>query len=223
LDEINDNCIVIYPEIIYGNPVNAKNVVRWILLELGIEMPLDHYKNWSPTDLIYHWEPIDKQLCCPFYNNIFTNKNLEKRDKTCYLIKKGRIIHENINYIHPPNSICIDDLSLKEKGYIFNQCKFFYSYDPNTAYILFSAACGCIPIIYPDEGISEEHYFKSKMFNFDGNIYNKGIVYGNNVKKINYILENKLNENNETYYKNLFTMIEKKTFLAFLECLLTIY
>ena len=55
------------------------------------------------------------------------------------------------------------------------------------------------------------------MFNFDGNIYNKGIVYGNNIEKINYILENKLNENNEVYYKNLFRMIEEKTFSPFLE------
>ena len=217
LDEINDNTIVIYPEIVIGNPLNAKNVVRWVLLELGIEMPLDHYKNWSTSDLIYHWEPIDKQLSCPFYNNIFTNKNLEKRDKTCYLVKKGKLIHKNINYIHPPDSIFIDDLSLEEKSNIFNECKFFYTYDPNTAYIIFSAACGCIPIIYPTENVSEEDYFKSNMFNFDNNIYNKGIVYGNNIEKINFILENKLNENNEIYYRNLFTIIEQKTFLPFLE------
>jgi hypothetical protein len=219
IDEINDNTIVIYPEIVSGNPLNAKNVVRWVLLELGIEMPLDHYKNWSETDLIYHWEPINntKQLSCPFYNNIFTNKNLEKRDKTCYLVKKGRVIHKNINYIHPTDSICIDDLPLEEKVDIFNECTFFYTYDPNTAYIIFSAACGCIPIIYPLENVSEEEYFKSKMFYFDDNIYNKGIAYGNNIEKINYILENKLNENNEIYYINLFTMIEEKTFLPFLE------
>jgi len=217
LRDINDSSIVIYPEIISGNPLNAKNVVRWILLELGIEMPLDHYKKWSSTDLIYHWEPTDKQLCCPFYNNVFTDKKLNKRDKTCYLIKKGRLIHKNINYIHPPDSICIDDLSLQQKATIFNECTFFYSYDPNTAYNLFSAACGCIPIIYEVKGISEEDYFKSKMFYFDDKIYNRGIVYGNNVEKINYILENKLNENNEEYYKNLFTMIEEKTFPSFLE------
>ena len=220
LDEINDNTIVIYPEIVSGNPLNAKNVVRWILLELGIEMPIDHYKKWSESDLIYYWEPINsdsKQLCCPFYNNLFTNKNLEKRDKTCYLVKKGRLIHKNVQCIHPSDSICIDDLSLQEKDNIFNECKFFYSYDPNTAYILFSAACGCIPIIYQIEGVSEEEYFKDKIFNFDNVIYNKGIVYGNNEEKINYILENKLNENNEEYYRHLFTMIEEKTLFPFLE------
>jgi len=217
LDEINDNCIVIYPEIVSGNPLGAKNVVRWVLLELGIEMPLDHYKNWSKSDVIYHWEPIDKQLSCPFYNNTFTNKNLENRHKTCYLIKKGILLHKNIQYIHPPDSICIDDLSLQEKANIFNECRFFYTYDPNTAYIIFSAACGCIPVIYPIKNISEEEYFKSKMFYFDNTIYNKGIVYGNNLEKIKYILENKLNENNEAYYRNLFTMIQEKTFLPFLE------
>lgn len=46
IDELDDNTIVIYPETITGNPLNCKNVVRWILLELGIEMPLDHYINW---------------------------------------------------------------------------------------------------------------------------------------------------------------------------------
>jgi hypothetical protein len=221
LDEINDNTVVIYPEIISGNPLNAKNVVRWVLLELGIEMPIDHYKKWSESDLIYNWEPINsniKQLSCPFYNNFFSNKNLEKkRTKICYLVKKGPLIHKNINYVHPRNSLCIDNLSLQEKANIFNECKFFYSYDPNSAYILFSAACGCIPIIYPIEGVNEEEYFKNKMFNFDNQIYNKGIVYGNNINKIKYILENKLNENNEEYYRNLFRMIEEKTFPPFLE------
>ena len=54
IDEINDNTIVIYPEIISGNPLNCKNIVRWILLELGIEMPSDHFRNWQINDLIYH-------------------------------------------------------------------------------------------------------------------------------------------------------------------------
>jgi hypothetical protein len=223
IDEINDNSLVIYPEIVIGNPLNAKNVVRWILLELGIEMTLDHYKNWSESDLIYHWENIDKQLSCPFYNNIFTNKNLENRNKTCFLIKKGSLIHKNINYIHPQDSICIDDLSLEEKANIFNNCKFFYTYDPNSAYIIFAAACGCIPIIYELEGVNEEDYFKSKIFNFENKIYNKGIVYGNNVEKINYILKNKLNENNKKYYKNLFAMIEEKTIPMFLNDVENIY
>lgn len=216
INEIDDNAVVIYPEIISGNPLNAKNVVRWILLELGIEMPLNHYKTWNPTDLIYHWESIEKQLTCPFFNDVFTNKKLENRNNTCYIIKKARLIHKNIVYTHPENSICIDELSLQEINCIFNSCKYFYCYDSNSYYIIYAAICGCIPIIHTVEGVSEDDYFKSKITYFNNTIHNKGLVYGNNVTKIKYILEYKLNENNEEYYKCAFKMHQEKTFFYFL-------
>ena len=224
--DITNDSIVIYPEIVSGNPLNAKRVVRWIHLKLGIEMPLDHYKKWSSTDLVYYWEsrdknqisPYYKQLTCPFFNNVFTNKNQNNnnRTKTCYLVKKGPLIHKTINYIHPSDSICIDNLSLSEISDVFNECKFFYSYDPNTAYLIYAAVCGCIPIIYEIEGINEEEYFKSRIFNLNDEIYNKGIVYGNNIDKINYIVANNLNENNEEYYKNLFNLYQENTIPIFL-------
>ena len=37
--DVNENTIVIYPEIIPGNPLNANYVIRWILCELGINCP----------------------------------------------------------------------------------------------------------------------------------------------------------------------------------------
>ena len=223
IDEINDNTIVIYPEIVSGNPLNAKNVVRWILLELGIEMPVDHYKKWGLYDLIYHWETnvnINNynQLSCPFLNtSVFKNNNSSKRTKTCYLIKKGPLIHKNINYMHPKNSICIDNLSLQEINKIFNDCKYFYSYDPNTAYVIYATICGCVPIIYPINGVSEEEYFKNRIFNFNNIIYNKGVVYGNYIDKINYILENNLIANNTEYYEELYNLYEKTTINGFLK------
>lgn len=228
IDDINDNTIVIYPEIITGNPLGAKNVVRWILLELGIEMPIDHYKNWGSTDLIYHWETISsneydfKQLTCPFFNNIFKNNNIDKTE-TCYLIKKGPLIHKNgFHYMHPSDSINIESLSLAEISKVFNKCKYFYAYDPNTTYILYAAVCGCVPIIHEIEGINEEEYFKSKIYNFNNTIYNRGIVYGDNFSKISYILDNKLNENNEEYYKHLFKMYADKTIPLFLKNMINV-
>ena len=221
IDEINNNTVVIYPETIIGNPLNAKNVVRWILLELGIEMPIDHYKNFGENDHIYYWESKDlsdyKQLSCPWLNPIFYNKNVEKKNKqkTCYLIKKGRLIHKQFANYHPSDSICIDDLSSEEINVIFNECRYFYCYDPNSAYVIFSLICGCIPIIRPIEGVSENDYFKSRIFNFKGTIYNKGIVYGYDENKIQYILNEDLNEISN-YYKNLFNMYIK-TVKDFLE------
>jgi hypothetical protein len=187
-------------------------------------MPIDHYKNWGKNDLIYHWESITPQLACPFFNNIFknNNKNNISREKTCYLVKKGHLLHKTeIKYIHPNDSICIDSMSLLEINEIFNNSKYFYTYDPNSAYIIYAAVCGCIPIIYEIDGISEDEYFKSRMFNFNDVIHNKGIVYGNNIDKIKYILDhnlnNNLNNNNEEYYRNLFRKFEEYSIPNFLK------
>ena len=224
IDEINDNTIVIYPEIVSGNPLNCKNVIRWILLDLGIEMPIDHFRNWHINDLVYFWESkreqnnIYKQLCCPWINSIFKNNNLH-RDKTCYLIKKGIIIHKNLDFCHPGDSICIDDKNLEEINYIFNTSIYFYCYDPNTAYSIYAAICGCIPIIQPIENTSEDEYFQNRIYNFNGNIYKKGIVYGFR-RDITYA-KDVINECEEYYHK--FFLLYYNTLNNFIDELLNLY
>jgi hypothetical protein len=195
IEDIDDNTFVIYPEIISGNPLNAKKCMRWILLDLGIDMPLNHYEKWNKKDLIYFWETKDttnkyfKQLSCPWFNNIFYNKGLkfEERQKTCYLIKKGKLIHKKINYYHKNNdSICLDNItSLKEKCEIFNTCKYFYCYDPNSMYVIYAILCGCIPIIYPIEGMTKEDYMKNRIYNCGNNLIDIGFSYGNSESEIN--------------------------------------
>jgi hypothetical protein len=232
--DVNDNTIVIYPEIVSGNPLNAKNVVRWILLDLGIEMPLNHYQNWDKKDLVYFWESKDttnkyfKQLSCIWLNNIFNNKGLklEERNKTCYLVKKGRLIHKNIKYYHKNDSICLDNiLSLKEKCNIFNECKYFYCYDPNTMYVIYALLCGCIPIIYPLDGVSKIDYMKNRIYNCNNELIDIGFAYGNTESEINNSIEknkyasmfvnkildfykNKINIFCDEVYNNIFNNIE---------------
>ena len=211
IEDIDDNTIVIYPEIVSGNPLNAKYVIRWILLDLGVDMPLNHYENWDKNDLVYFWETKDtnnkyyKQLSCPWLNNIFYNKGLkfEERKKTCYLARKGKLIHKNINNYHDCNSICLDNVSLlKEKCDIFNECKYFYCYDPNTMYVVYAALCGCIPIIYPLEGVSKTDYMKNRLYNCNNELIDIGFAYGNSENEINDAIEK--NKNAEIYINNIF-------------------
>jgi hypothetical protein len=215
-EDIDDNTIVIYPETIHRNPLNAKNVIRWILLDLGIEMPSNHYLNWDKNDLVYFWESKSiynnyfKQLSCSWFNNIFYNKGLEfdKRNKTCYLIKKGKLIHKKIIFFHKKNSIKIDNLSsLNEISNIFNECKYFYCYDLNTMFILYAAYCGCIPIIYPYEGMDKNEFMRNRIFNCNGNIIDIGFAYGNSIDEINNaIIKNK---NIKEYIDSIFDFYKK--------------
>ena len=204
--EINDNTIVIYPEIIKGNPLNAKNVIRWILLDLGLEMPLDHFINWNKSDIVYHWEPSKlqntKQLTVPYFNTKIKKYNNTTRSGSCYLIKKGRFMHKNINNMHPSDSICIDDILIDEIINIFNKCKYFYCYDPNTFYILIAPLCGCITILYPLENYSKKDLFKNRMTCKGDYIFDSGIAYGNSNEEIQYA-ENTLNSTTTNFNKLL--------------------
>ena len=206
INEINDNTVVIYPEIIKNNPLNAKNVIRWILLDLGIEMPTNHYINWSKNDIVYHWEPSKlkntKQLSIPYLDSKIKNCNNNNRAKTCYLIKKASLIHKNINYMHPNDSISLDNKNIDEIIDIFNNCKYFYCYDPNTFYMIIAPICGCITILYPLEEYTRLEYFKNRMTYKNGYIYDSGIAYGNIDSEIVYAL-NTLNESLNNFNKLL--------------------
>lgn len=197
LNEITENTIVIYPEIISGNPLGAKHVIRWILLNLGIEMPSDHYKKWDANDLVYVWDNQDtknhfmKSLCTPWLNPIFKNNNIDGlRKKTCFLVKKARLYpHFNSRiYIHEKDSINLENVKLEEVVNVLNKCKYLYCYDLNTAYIPFAILCGCIPIVYPYNNYSKVSWLKGTMLHKQNILYDKGIAWGKSMNEINYAL-----------------------------------
>jgi len=206
-DIIDNDTIVLYCEFQRGDPLNCKHVVRYICNTDNDELFIK--SNWKNTDLIYFFEkPINKtykQLCFLFYNNSFYKYNKEERIKTCYIIKKGFRYNKNINFFHPNDSILINDdpcMTIEEIAKIFNECKYFYCYDPNCAYASYAVACGCITIIYPIENISKEEFFKSRFYNRNNKIHNYGIAYGNSEEEIKFATDT-LAEG-EFRYKELF-------------------
>ena len=52
--------------------------------------------------------------------------------------------------------VLIDGLSHQEIAKIFNECKYFVSYDLYTMYSVYAAMCGCISIVVPMDGLSKE-------------------------------------------------------------------
>ena len=76
-----DNCIVIYPEGIKYNPLNAKNVVRWIL---GPSRQEDA-ETYSKSDLIY------------YINDYYYNEFLGQRENNLFVIEFHSEIFTNIN------------------------------------------------------------------------------------------------------------------------------
>jgi len=177
----NKNTIVIYPEIVIGNPLNASNVVRWFLYTPGghngvisvneRDLLVDY--NAFLTDYsfgsanIYPSPLYVTSIPWQIYN---TNDAFEREERrgTAYCLRKGanRKISHDLS-----DSILIDGLSHFEVARILKSVKTFYSYDLHTAYSYFACLCGADSIIVPDDKVSLEQW-KS----IAGNPY--GIAYG---------------------------------------------
>jgi len=157
-----ENDIVVYPEITPGNPLGVRKVVRWILYFPG---SLAGAPSYGPRDLFFifaevfanKFVPPGAQTFClplaarPFYRQY----NFSERHGDLVLIRKGRNRSQGL---HPKDAQRIDDKGHEELCSLFNRAKKLYSYDLYTAYNIFASICGCIPIVLPADGVSEEEW-----------------------------------------------------------------
>lgn len=164
----DENIIVIYPEIIKGNPLHAKNIVRWCLYKPGVnggdsvftkEEHVFAYRKEFTQDTIYKDNPI-LFVFIP-KNDKFFDKGLE-RNGTCFLYRKGIKIHKNhmegyyIDMDTIKNKNRLDEFLLET----FNKYKRFISYDAYTYYSIIASMCGCISLVIPDPSLSEENFYE---------------------------------------------------------------
>lgn len=156
-DFASEDVIVIYPEITQGNPLKAKNIIRWLLHTPGFHTGNINFGN---NELYFlYGEKFRNGFNHPFSQisntildilhipiDMYENKNLSDRQGVAYCLRKNKnpfIIHDT------KDSICIDGKSHLEISKIFNQCKTFISYDPYTFYSTLAVISGCESIIAP--------------------------------------------------------------------------
>ena len=174
----NNDWVIIYPEITFGNPLRAKNVVRWFLHNPGFWTGKIYY---GQNELYFRYSEsfenfqltgsktsdlILKILHLPL-DIFYENPTSKERKGTAYMIRKGynrKIIHDL------ENSIQIDGKSNQEIADIFRSVKTFISYDPTTLYSNLAILCGCQSIVIPLDGITKSQWCKTSL--------NHGIAYG---------------------------------------------
>jgi hypothetical protein len=189
-EDFNEYTVAIYPEITVGNPLNTNFVVRWILCELGVNCPHDIYKTWGKDDLVYHYGTFDTDKNIDQYNLLFPltlspqliNKG-KARSGYCHVIRKAHKFHRNLEYIHPSDSLLLDDnLTRDQLIEILNTKEYIISYDPYCYITCMAALCGCISIVLPLETSSKEEWVRSIPFSLvlkqSGETDLNGIAYG---------------------------------------------
>lgn len=181
----DDDTIVVYPELIWGNPLKAKNVVRWFLSF----NPYVGEEAYGKNDLVISYREIfnDKELnpecrLCYMTNfdyDLYKQNNFGERKGTCYIIRKGKDRKDLPKDFDGP---IIDTMSEQDIVKTFNTCERCISYDTQTFYTSIAAMCGCLPIVVTEPGKTRSDYTRQ-----DDTIY--GVAYGFDEKEINYALD----------------------------------
>ena len=177
IDFIDESCIVVYPDIINGNPLNAKKVVRWNLFFKRKEDYKNNDSNVKELHFYYSY-PFGNQTSnsnrilwtIEVFKDIYydDHRPLSERKDYCVLLRKGRNrpIMSNLRLVKvidgKPHNVIAD---------IFRQSKFFISYDLFTMYLIYAALCGCVPIVIPDPEISSCEWRRHHFMKY-------GIAYG---------------------------------------------
>ncbi|MBQ4849016.1 hypothetical protein [Pseudoalteromonas sp. MMG012] len=196
-DKVNDY-IVVYMDVVSGNPISCPHVVRWFLNKPGF---FSGKISYGVSELYFRFQdtfsheklPSEKLYVAYFVKHYYSKKNHENREGSCYMMRKGRgreIVHD------VADSVLIDGLSHEETAMVFNKSKYFYCYDLYSAYSSFAAMCGCIPIVIPEEGLSESNWQPDTRLRY-------GIAYGDSESQILYAKETA---------RNLLMLIEQLEF-----------
>jgi hypothetical protein len=183
---IEDNVITIYPEVISGNPFNAKNVVRYVLYYPGWHAGDKQYSN-NELIITYNNEYVkdtkyDNAFVLTVLNpklNIMSNHN-KKRNKIGLLVRKCKDFEYKMNLLNEYKHliklpvISIDDeinkcTDLRNLSKIYNTISLFISFDPHTYHSTMAALCGCTSVVIPSKEISNEEFY---------NVQKYGVAYG---------------------------------------------
>jgi GT2 family glycosyltransferase/Tfp pilus assembly protein PilF len=149
---IEDDDIVVYPEIIKGNPLNAKRVVRYIL---NVPGKLGGDQEYEKDEILVAFDGTLAQysngnvLRIPHIEEFFSNYGYE-RTIDCFWVGKGN------NTNHPMLKNCIEityhwPAKRRELAELLNRTRTLYTYDDRTAMISEAQLCGCCVKIIKDD------------------------------------------------------------------------
>lgn len=162
--EALDGAVIVYPEVVVGNPLQGKNIVRWLLHRPG-------YNNggkigFGEDDLFFFYDKVfddarfnkhsDNLLhIVSSRSDVYMDRKDPAREGACYLLRKGykRPLEHDASA-----TVCVDGLSHEETAVIFNRTQYCYSYDAYTMYNVYAAMCGCVPVIIPEKGVSKAQW-----------------------------------------------------------------
>ncbi len=153
--------VVVYPEVISGNPLQASSVVRYLLNRPGL-LGGDH--TYSKTEMIWAFsgylasetERCDGVLHMPVLDDrIFYPQPGQHRSGTAFYASKFKNIHNQQVFGIPTDSVEItrerpDSQTPQEIADLLRRSEYFFCFE-NTALAAEAVLCGCPAVFMPNQ------------------------------------------------------------------------
>jgi len=154
--DLQENAIVVYPEIVAGNPLRVRNVARLVLFYPGKNGGMKKYHH---SELLFAYLPEflpgADVLTIPWIDKaLFNNPGYERTQDYCFVYKGGR-------WKDPPELRGLPTITMawpetREKlADLLKHTRTLFSFDANSAIICEALACGANVSIVTKNGYSE--------------------------------------------------------------------
>ena len=151
-DEMRKNSVVVYPEAVWGNPLCAQHVARWVMNKPGIVGGEAHF---SANELVFSWSsqyhPSPHQLRLDIIvRNLFRDTG-ETRTTDAVFVYKGGYVRKTPELRGLP-VITMDYPAKKEElAALLRRTRILYTHDLHTALAEEAAACGAqVRVVTPN-------------------------------------------------------------------------
>ena len=150
------NDIVVYPEVVSGNPLLFRNVVRYVLNYPGY---LGGDKKYHSGELVFSWD--ERYLTgVPLLRFDTIDRSLFYEDET---VKDTNacFVHKGAGYQELPETAGAVKITMRypatrsELADLLRRTKNLYSFDDNTSLLEEAALCGCRTYVFTSSGFKE--------------------------------------------------------------------
>lgn len=176
--EVEEDDWVVYPERLDGNPLQAKNVVRWLLNVPGARGGSMKY---GENDLFFHFGPNFRTKAFQssgllrvhdFELGVF-KKSKRKRLGIAIIIRKSRSYRKShsLEKVGVPVVDFISDLKRDQVAKFMNSLLVFVSYDTESFHSVQAALSGALSVVVPRRELTRSDFYRSEIMKY-------GVAYG---------------------------------------------
>ena len=152
-EKLKKNAIIIYPEIVAGNPLRVRNVARLVLFYPGRNGGMRQYHK-SEMIFTYHPEfmPGADVLTIPWIDeSLFNNPGYKRTQDYCFVYKGGR--WKDVKELNELPTITMKWPESREKlAELLKHTKTLYSFDNASAVLEEALLCGANVMLVTNEG-----------------------------------------------------------------------